>query len=572
MVSKPPATERRVHFWASDWITAVLAVGAGVLGFWVSMALRQEDTEALESPLVMAVARQLVAGPWGLYGPYGKQNPLVLIHAPLYYHLAALAAWPLARAGLDPLSASLVAGRSLSVLGLLATLAAAYRLARLDGAPRRVGWWAILLFAATPIHGGVAIEVRPDMLGVAFQTTGVLLVLSALRTERHRQATILAAFASFGLAIAIKQLFVVTPAISTFLLLAAWRRGKLASEPIGRALLLALSIVLVVYGTDELATGGRMSQSLFSAASNVSRVHLGDWSYAWRIGVAVIWKCTGWIAILVAAGVAMIAREAGWGRNLLAALGTGLIGLIVAMAVLQFFVLQTSISTLIVYGLLATIVLVLPVCILLEGRPFLGEQLDRSLWIYWVGEMMLMSILCRMSTGAWYNYSIQAVVFGSVLTARALSRALAGATTSRSLLAVMIATLAVPAFALTDAKQIALKRNADRTAVARILDKLKRPSQEFFFVDRPGDNRVHGRRDLVYDNWLYPVFESIGLAEPRSIWLRHALEAGPVRVVVMPSAGDRIEGIDQSLAELGYVQRGGFAPFHVWIRPSRDPR
>ena len=40
-----------------------------------------------------------------------------------------------------------------------------------------------------------------------------------------------------------------------------------------------------------------------------------------------------------------------------------------------------------------------------------------------------------------------------------------------------------------------------------------------FFVDRPGFNRVHGRADLVYDPWLYPVFESIKLAEPRSAWL-----------------------------------------------------
>jgi hypothetical protein len=108
--------------------------------------------------------------------------------------------------------------------------------------------------------------------------------------------------------------------------------------------------------------------------------------------------------------------------------------------------------------------------------------------------------------------------------------------------------------------------------VARIVDKLNRPSPELFFVDRPGDNRVHGRLDLVYDNWLYPVFESMGLAEPRSIWLRQALEAGPVRVVLMTSADDRIEGLDQSLTELGYVHRGGFAPFHVWIRPSRDLR
>ena len=48
MASKPPATAQRPHFWALGWITGVLAIGAGVLGFWVSIALKQEDTEALE--------------------------------------------------------------------------------------------------------------------------------------------------------------------------------------------------------------------------------------------------------------------------------------------------------------------------------------------------------------------------------------------------------------------------------------------------------------------------------------------------------------------------------------------
>ena len=65
--------------------------------------------------------------------------------------------------------------------------------------------------------------------------------------------------------------------------------------------------------------------------------------------------------------------------------------------------------------------------------------------------------------------------------------------------------------------------------LARLSHYLRRPSSELFFVDRPGDNRVHGRLDLVYDPWLYPVFESIGLAEPRSAWLARALETGPVQ-------------------------------------------
>ncbi len=39
---------------------------------------------------MLSVARQLVFGPSELYGPFGGSNPLVLIHAPLYYRAAAL--------------------------------------------------------------------------------------------------------------------------------------------------------------------------------------------------------------------------------------------------------------------------------------------------------------------------------------------------------------------------------------------------------------------------------------------------------------------------------------------------
>ena len=69
---------------------------------WIAMALHQEDIEALESPLLLSVARQLESGPRGLYGPYGGRYPLVLIHAPLYYRLAALVGWPLYRRGSIP--------------------------------------------------------------------------------------------------------------------------------------------------------------------------------------------------------------------------------------------------------------------------------------------------------------------------------------------------------------------------------------------------------------------------------------------------------------------------------------
>ncbi len=121
--------------WISRWLTAVLAAAAVVAlatGLW--RALAPDDTEAMESPLLLAAARQLVASPWELYGPYGANNPLVLIHAPLYYRLAALLAWPVHAAGCRAVTAALVAGRLLSLLGLVITLATVYRLARVDGA------------------------------------------------------------------------------------------------------------------------------------------------------------------------------------------------------------------------------------------------------------------------------------------------------------------------------------------------------------------------------------------------------------------------------------------------------
>ena len=155
--------------------------------FGAVLAVRPEDTEPLESPLLLSVARQLLRGPWELYGPFGRSNPYVLIHAPLYYHVAALLAWPLYRAGLDPVWAAMAVGRSLSFFGLGWTLAIAYRIARLDGMPRRVGWWAVLLIAASPVVGVMPYAVRPDMLGVALQTTGVFLVLAELRSRRAAQ-------------------------------------------------------------------------------------------------------------------------------------------------------------------------------------------------------------------------------------------------------------------------------------------------------------------------------------------------------------------------------------------------
>ena len=126
--------------------------------------------------------------------------------------------------------------------------------------------------------------------------------------------------------------------------------------------------------------------------------------------------------------------------------------------------------------------------------------------------------------------------------------------------------MAVPAFAFTDVKEVLLKRRAEHAGVVRLFESLRRPAAEVFFVDLPGLNRVHGREDLVYDPWLYPVFESIGLAEPRSVWLARALSSGPVHVVAAASSRPQIDGLKRTLPELGY--RGGqkVGPFFIWTR------
>ena len=242
------------------------------------MALGEEDTEVLESPLMLSVARQLVVGPGELYGPFGGSNPLVLIHAPLYYRVAALAAWPMARAGLDPVTAARVAGRSLSALGLLATLAAAYRLARLGGGSRRAGWWAVLLIASAPVLSGQPFAVRPDMAGVALQTAGVLMVLSALGGGIGAGRRVILGYAAFGLAVCVKQHLVAGAAVSTILLLSG-RAGRVRFDAVVRGLAVGAGIVAFVYGIEWVMTGSRIWEAAFVAARHVGRVHPGGWDH-----------------------------------------------------------------------------------------------------------------------------------------------------------------------------------------------------------------------------------------------------------------------------------------------------
>jgi hypothetical protein len=567
-MSEPHPDERRADAWASAWVTTALAVSAALaVGFKLFLALGPEDTDAFESPLVLSVARQLIEGPSGLYGPFGGRNPLVLIHAPLYYRLAALAAWPLARAGLDPVWAALAAGRSLSALGLLVTLLAAARMARLDGAPGRgrAGWWAALLIGASPILGGLPVAVRADMLGIALQTTGALLVLSAwCAAGRPRAFVIPGAFAAFALAACVKQHFVAAPVVATGLLLAACWRGRLPWKPIERGLILAVLIVTAVYGAEHLITSGQMWQAVFVTAGRVGQVYPSDWWHTLLIDSEVTGRCAGLLVLLPAAYLVMLRDRPGLVRRVVAAAGVGAIGSTVALRALLFIPIQPGYGVPLTLLQLVALPLVVLACFLIAPRRFVAGRLDAALWAFLAGELVVATALFRASTGAWTNYAIQAAVFASVLTARALARAFEGPPSALAPWPIALAALAVPCSAAFDALDVARSRREGRAALAQLFDRAGRSHREFFFVDLPGENRLYGRPDLVYDYWLYPVFESYRLAEPRSIWLRNALADEPPRVIVTKSLSPKIPGLWQSLPEMGYRRSPDVGPFHIW--------
>ena len=176
---------------------------------------------------MLSVARQLVVGPGELYGPFGGRNPLVLIHAPLYYRVAALAAWPMARGRAAPGHGGAGGGPVAVGPGFAGDAGGGLP-------PGSAGW----RFAACGVVGGAAdrrrrrcsagqpFAVRPDMAGVALQTAGVLLVLSALEGGSGASRRVIWGYAAFGLSACVKQHLVAGAAVSTILLLLGGRGSQ----------------------------------------------------------------------------------------------------------------------------------------------------------------------------------------------------------------------------------------------------------------------------------------------------------------------------------------------------------
>lgn len=515
MIDPPPSPGRSAGRIA---LAALLAAAILNLGYAAWVGLDADDAENLEATRVLAAARQLTAGPAGLYGPYGESNPYVLIQAPLYYRLTALAAWPLTRLGLAPIPACQLTGRLISALSFAGLLAVAWRLARLGASPGRAGIAAALLVAASPVVAPFAATMRPDLLGVLLQAVGLCLTLEALEPGAPRPTPRLAAaFAAFGLALCVKQHYIAGPALASCALAwAAWRRRLPLAAPVA-APATALAVILLYYGAEEALTAGRMSRSVFVLPGRLQTVTAGSWD-----NVVLVFATT-------------FKRAAG-------------------------------------------LILLAAACLVAAPRRALRGRDDALLATFVLAELALMAKLSLDSSGAWYNYALGAIVAGSALVGRALERIAAARPPARRLAPIAVAALVVlAADARLVAHSVALRRGFDADLRALLADPrlARRPPQEIYFAG-PLQHRNwrFGRADLMHDEWLYRAFEAVRGAEPRERWLRPALQNGPVRLVVVARRGDdepdAVDGAAASLAGLGYRPIGRVGPHCLWERRPRE--
>jgi hypothetical protein len=315
----------------------------------------------------------------------------------------------------------------------------------------------------------------------------------------------------------------------------------------------------VIYGAEWAVTGGRVLEAAFVAAANVGRVHSGDWLHVGTVVAAMVGKSPGLAALAVAGAAARRHWSPGW----VVVAASLLIGTITLLAVAQLAIPAPWITAVLPVVALSGLLIGLPGCAAVRRPPSDG-RIDAVLGIYCGSEMMLLVLLCRSSSGAWINYGIPASILAAVLAARSL----AGAEDAMPRLGRAIsaaAALAVLASVLMDAKVEVNRRRAEHADLARVFGATRLPPSACFFADRPGLNRLSGRLEWVYDDWLYPAFESLKLAEPRARWLRPMLgPSAAMRAVVLESDGDRVDGIPESLPALGFEPAGRVGPFRVW--------
>jgi hypothetical protein len=494
--------------------TFLLAATLAYQGYQAFLAFDLDDTNHLETPLLLATARQLTDGPSTLYGPFSGSDPLVLIHAPLYYRLSGLIAWPLTSIGRSPVLASMIAGRGLSFLGFLLIIGAAWRIARLDGASWLAGFWAALLIASSPVFGSFGFSVRPDTLGIAFQTIGLGLILGGLRIGPTVSIVRwIGAGVCFGLAVCTKQHLIVSAAVGLLLVFGSVLRGRTRRQSFLALLAASIAGPLLYYSLEEWLTGGMMSRSVFVLPSRLRQTAPASWGHVATVFFDVAKRSVGLLALVMAV----------------------LIG---------------------------------------NLRAVRGKRLDAALWFVFLAELAAMVPLCLGSTGSWANYAMPAIVWGSILLARSLIRAIEPQSIRWKTWLLVPASLVLVASCV----RLSLATHSMRNDEARLMDQIlsdpivaATPASRIFFEDMPQRNRLYGRPSLAYDRWLYESYESLAMAEPRQVWLFHALtDRDSIRIVIVPSkrpeGGNRVQGLTPSLPEMGYRIHQQYGQYAVWVR------
>jgi hypothetical protein len=209
------------------------------------------------------------------------------------------------------------------------------------------------------------------------------------------------------------------------------------------------------------------------------------------------------------------------------------------------------------------------------SRRGVGRGLDAVLAAVLLVEVGLMVVLCLGSSGAWYNYALEAVVLGAVLVGRALNRILAEEATARRLAPIGLAAAVVLAANVRMVGKAVQTRRAFDAGVAALLEEphvAGRPPDERYF---PGAmqhyNRRLGRRDLLHDEWLYRAFEAVSAAEPRRVWLRRALLDGTVRQVIFDDRLNLLDGLSETLPQLGFRTVARSGTYRIWERRVDAP-
>ena len=188
--------------------------------------------------------------------------------------------------------------------------------------------------------------------------------------------------------------------------------------------------------------------------------------------------------------------------------------------------------------------------------------------------------LCINSSGSWVNYAMPGIVWGSILLARGAAALLEGDPIRWRTLAIPLAAVGV---LLADVRYTAITAIMQRDEAHMLGQVLSdpivaaTPANQRYFVAMPQGNRLHGRKSLIFDGWLYEQYEKMNLIEPRDPWLLRELSPDrspdPVRVLVIGSEKGlfkgNLEGLPAEPPLLGFHLYQQYGKYAVWVR---DPR